>query len=374
MRRLHCLDGLRGLLALYVMLSHTAPLAFAPAAWAWLPGLFVHGGAAVDAFFILSGLVILRSLEAFRYQPRPFLIARAFRIFPVFLLVFALALLTRRLDPGLAALPWIGPEDPVRLMVSAHWPDAAWAHIAAHLVMAHGLFPDGILPHVWVSLLGVAWSLSTEWQFYLLALLLGLRLAGAPLRLAAAFLALALAGLAWAAIAPPGWGFSRAFLPNKAQYFALGIASLPLLAATQGKAMRRAAAAYTATLAAVLAVSVVQGGWGKLAAPLVWTVCLAAERGLLPPLAWALRTPVLLWLGAISYPLYLVHEPVQKLVLALCAALAEGAGARFNILWLNLGLLLPLLAAWWLHHAVETPAQRWGRALATGHRGSLVRA
>ena len=38
--------------------------------------------------------------------------------------------------------------------------------------MTHGLFPDGGLPDVWVSFLGAAWSLSTEWQFYLLALLL----------------------------------------------------------------------------------------------------------------------------------------------------------------------------------------------------------
>ena len=34
--------------------------------------------------------------------------------------------------------------------------------------MTHGLFPNGVLPDVWVGFLGAAWSLSTEWQFYLL--------------------------------------------------------------------------------------------------------------------------------------------------------------------------------------------------------------
>ena len=93
MRRLTCLDGLRGVLACYVMLSHTAPFAFMPPELAWLPAVLSHGGAAVDAFFILSGLVILRSLAALRHAARPFLIARTARIFPVFLLVFALAVL-----------------------------------------------------------------------------------------------------------------------------------------------------------------------------------------------------------------------------------------------------------------------------------------
>jgi peptidoglycan/LPS O-acetylase OafA/YrhL len=57
MRRMVCLDRLRGVLACYVMLSHTLPFAPLPA---WLLWLFQHGGAAVDVFFILSGLVIVQ--------------------------------------------------------------------------------------------------------------------------------------------------------------------------------------------------------------------------------------------------------------------------------------------------------------------------
>jgi peptidoglycan/LPS O-acetylase OafA/YrhL len=55
-----CLDGLRGVLAFYVMLGHTLPFAPLPH---WLHWLFLHGGAGVDVFFILSGLVIVQSLE-----------------------------------------------------------------------------------------------------------------------------------------------------------------------------------------------------------------------------------------------------------------------------------------------------------------------
>ena len=368
MRRLTCLDGLRGILACYVMLSHTAPLAFVPAGFAWLPPLLAHGGAAVDAFFILSGLVILRSLDAFHHTARPFLIARAARIFPVFLLVFTFAVAIRPLDPGFAAMPWIGAADPVRTMIGSQWPPTAPLDILAHLTMTHGLFPDALLPHVWVSFLGTSWSLSTEWQFYLLALLLASRLGGA-LRLAVVFLAISAAALAWTHTAPANWTFSRAFLPNKAQYFALGIASILVIDA--GRAML---GRYLAVLAAVLILCVAQGGWGKAAAPLVWTLCLAAQLGWLPPLATLLRTRLLLWLGAVSYPLYLVHEPLQKIILATCAALAGGSGAAFNAAWLPMALLLPVLAAWGLHHAVELPAQRWGRAWATRPEKSIIRA
>ncbi len=44
---------------------------------------------AVDVFFVLSGLVITQSLLRAGGQAAPFLIARVARIFPVFLVVFA---------------------------------------------------------------------------------------------------------------------------------------------------------------------------------------------------------------------------------------------------------------------------------------------
>ena len=90
MKRLECLDGLRGLLALYVLLTHMVPFAALPA---WVVWPLLHGEAAVDLFFVLSGMVIVRSLEHYNYRALPFLIARAARIFPVFLPVFALAVM-----------------------------------------------------------------------------------------------------------------------------------------------------------------------------------------------------------------------------------------------------------------------------------------
>jgi len=163
-----------------------------------------------------------------------------------------------------------------------------------------------VLPNVWVGWLGAAWSLSTEWQFYLLAVLIGDRLGCDEValgRLAGLFLAVSAFAIAWHWTAPEPWRFSRAFLPNKAQYFALGIASAVLV--RQGAAALRC---YLVVLFAVLVLCAAQGGAQKLVAPLAWTCCLAAQlrpdRRFLRPLAVALRSPPAVWLGAVSYCVY----------------------------------------------------------------------
>lgn len=363
MSRLLCLDGLRGVLAVYVMLGHMAPYADWPAGTRWVAGLLSHGMAAVDMFFMLSGLVITRSLASFG-QARAFLLARAARLYPVFLVVFALAIPVQLLPLPFAAMPWADAAGAAGA-IWAHGLPADWGgHIALHLLMLHGLLPDGALPFAWGSFLGAAWSLSTEWQFYALAALLLAWRGEAARRLAPGFalamLGLALAGALWGHVAPPGWRFSRAFLPNKAEYFALGIASAAVL--EEGRAGLRRLALVSL---AVLGICLLRGGGAeKLLPPLAWLLCLAVQAlpsGRLRLPARLLASKALLWLGAVSYPLYLVNEPVQRALGVALAAAAGGSGALFSLLWVPGALALPLLLAAWLHRAVEVPFQRRGR-------------
>jgi peptidoglycan/LPS O-acetylase OafA/YrhL len=373
MRRLVCLDGLRGVLAFYVMLSHSLPFAPLPH---WLHWMLQHGGAGVDVFFVLSGLVIVQSLASFEYQPLPFLIARVARIYPVFLVVFAFAIVVQPLATSFEDMAWIGPDSGARYLWAGGWPSNWGIGIATHLTMTHGLFPDGVLPGAWVAFLGTAWSLSTEWQFYVLALLLGHRLG--LVRMAALFLALAAVSLIWQVAMPEAWQFSRAFLPNKAQYFALGVVSAIVVREEPG-ALRL----YLAVLASVLALCLLRGGFDKLLPPLIWTACLAAQLWSSPQrtgqsrarmLAFAQRTigwlaallqsPPLVWLGAVSYCIYLVHEPVQRLLGIVLASLVRGDAPLFTALWIPGAVVLPVLAAWWLHAVVEVPALRYGRGMA----------
>lgn len=364
-RRLECLDGLRGVLALYVLVSHMAAFTLLPA---WLRQVFAHGEAAVDLFFVLSGMVIVRSLESFGYDRVRFLSARWVRTMPAFLTVFIVAVAVQPLPDALPWMPWVAADDPGRAVWSSGWPAQWYAEIGAHLTMTHGLLPDAVLPNAWISFLGCAWSLSTEWQFYgvIAALAVAMRGFGSPVRsLGAAarlFLLVSLAALLWGRLGPAGWQFSKAFLPNKAQYFALGIASAAWCLDPAPQAARR----YLWVLAAVSGLCFLQAGAGKLAAPLVWTACLLAQRGAFRsvPLGWlarVLRSRPLLVAGAASYSIYLANEPVQKMLGLVLARWAAGDGRLFTLLWVPGAIVLPLGAAWLLHCWVETPALRAGR-------------
>jgi peptidoglycan/LPS O-acetylase OafA/YrhL len=356
MKRLECLDGLRGFLAVYVLLGHMTPFASLPE---WLQLGLSHGGAAVDMFFVLSGLVIAQSRLHANGRARPFLIARAVRIFPVFLAVFALAVAVQPWSCGFERMPWIGPDNAARTICVMAWPHAWLPEIAAHLTMTHGLFPNRMLPDVWVSFLGSAWSLSTEWQFYLLALLAGIQLR----RLGWMLLGLAAVGVAWHLVAPDAWQFSRAFLPNKGHFFALGVASVAVVRQENGALGR-----YGLFLIGSLAVCATQGSIGKMMPPLAWTFCLAVQmRPASPAFRMAnrlLRSRAAQYLGSISYCLYLTNEPIHKIVSAALSWLADNNSTAFTLLWLPLALGLPLVASAWLHSHLETPAQRWGRSMA----------
>ena len=363
MKRLECLDGLRGLLAVYVMLSHMAPFAVLPT---WIAHPLSHGGAGVDMFFILSGLVIVGSLEKYHLQARPFLIARAARIFPVFLVVFAFALAVQPLPRGLESMTWLPPDSLARGLWAEGWPRFWPVDVIAHLTMTHGLFPNFLMPHIWVSLLGAAWSLSTEWQFYLLALWLGRRWITQPAawhKMAWALVGLAAVGWIWHAVTPEDWGFSRAFLGNKGHYFALGVVSAMVV--RDGIPAWRA---YIPVLVATLVLCWLHGGAVKLLPPLAWTLCLTVQLWPHSPgfglPARILRSAPMQWLGALSYCIYLTNEPIQKLFGIVLAWLVEGDALLFTAIWLPGAFLLPLLASAWLHRWVELPALEWGRTLA----------
>jgi peptidoglycan/LPS O-acetylase OafA/YrhL len=104
--------------------------------------------------------------------------------------------------------------------------------------------------------------------------------------------------------------------------------------------------------AAIILLGVDDGaGIGLLAASLS-LVLWAAAKGKLPMLA----NPVLAWLGAISYTLYLLHENIGWGVIMQ----AEKAGIDTNLsILLTIGLVLAMATA--LTRLVERPAMKWLR-------------
>ncbi|GLR67675.1 hypothetical protein GCM10010909_23560 [Acidocella aquatica] len=333
MQRLTQMDGLRGVLAVYVMLGHALPFTDLPG---WVLALFSHGEAGVDLFFALSGLVIANSLERFGGAFAPFMVARGRRLLPVYFAVLALSILLVSGGNPLQAMPWVGLAG--HQMMQAGLPRALGWHVAAHIALVQGIIPQGALPYAYVTLLGPAWSLSTEWQFYVLIGLV------APKRLGWFALGLLALGVAYHALAlPPWWQFSRAFLPAAAPYFALGIASAVGL---RGGGWR----VFGLCLALVCGLEFLTGGTGKALVPLAWAAVVLAHAQKSGAI-FETRAPQ--YLGAISYPLYLVNEPVQRGLAMMIAPLAQGNAALFTVLFLPMAILMAIMAAAVLHHGVE---------------------
>jgi peptidoglycan/LPS O-acetylase OafA/YrhL len=334
MGRLKRLDGIRGLLAVYVMLGHALPLTIAPAI---IQSLFRHGEAGVDLFFALSGLVIAVSLQRFGGNFRPFITARARRLLPVYLPVLAASIAIGLCGDPLRTLPWAGIQ--ARDIISATLPIPLWPHILAHITLLHGVIPDRILPCAYVTLLGPAWSLSTEWQFYLI---IGL---AAPRHLGRFALIILAIGAAWHLL-PYGAEFSRAFFPDAAPYFALGLASAAWL--------RGERKTLLPCLIGACAIGLLTSP-EKAIPPLIWGGIMLAQA---KPWGVILEHRALQYLGAISYPLYLANEPVQRAMALLLGPIAAGNAPLFSAIFLPASIALSLILAAALHHGIEIPCMR----------------
>lgn len=89
-------EGLRGLLAWWVVVSHA--LFAAGFTLDTLPRgirILAHGDYAVDVFIILSGFVIFKLLREGKEPWRVFMVRRVFRLFPVYLLCLFAGILVR---------------------------------------------------------------------------------------------------------------------------------------------------------------------------------------------------------------------------------------------------------------------------------------
>ena len=371
--RIDELDGLRGLLALWVALVHIiswcglAPLAFAiPVVGKRLWNESAQGS--VDVFMILSGFVITHLLYSRPQSYGQFMIGRFFRIYPVYLVCLLLGLSTiGMMSSMLDQAPWHNVPyfqawlSPAVNAQSAH----PISHFVAHLTLLFGIIPEPIMPYASATLLGPAWSITLEWQYYLVAPLLA--------RLVFRRLGLWLLGLVGAGnfIFFHFWGI--AFLPIQLPLFLVGIGSYHLY--RHARLWRLKPQFTSLSLIAVLA-AIFSISWHWMALS-VWALVLGCliqnaqghqNHGGLEPwlgrLQRLLLKPALQGLGRISYPVYLVHWPVIIFLLfGLLHWQPEITRGHALLFMLGIGLPVILLIAWLLHKWVESPAMRWGKKL-----------
>lgn len=220
-------NGLRGYMAWWVVIGHAL---FICGLDTQVPVFLSRVGVAVNVFICLSGFVITHLLlEKSESYPK-YLTRRAFRIFPIYWFALLCALALGGAYQFLYHSEWIG-ELPMRVARQASTDEHFATHLLLHLGLLHGLVPDTWLPYSASSLLAPAWSLSLEWQFYLVAPLLVGYLARPGWSRIASLTAMAVLWIAFKKLSPLEWQYP-AFLPLTLHFFALGILSrafMPLL-------------------------------------------------------------------------------------------------------------------------------------------------
>jgi|SRR5580693_2750242 peptidoglycan/LPS O-acetylase OafA/YrhL len=222
MNRNHTLDVLRGFLSWTVVMVHVA----------WVSGIQGQtqhdiGVMAVEGFIVLSGFVITQLILTKRETYGTFILRRFMRLFPIFAVCIVISLAVRPITLGAI-------QSPSQPILEASENRFFWEHILAHLTMLHGIIPSRWLPMSQYAFLVPAWSISLEFQLYLVAPLLIWWLSRSGLR-GTLFVLISSALCLFNPVSlriGQIWAGSGAFLPQKFVFFLIG--SLIYLFSTKG--------------------------------------------------------------------------------------------------------------------------------------------
>ena len=329
------IDGLRAIAVMLVVNFHAFPEA--------MPGGFIG----VDIFFVISGFlitgIIARELDQQRFSLATFYNRRIRRIFPALIVVLCAALVLGWL--------WMLPAAYAQLSSDVFASAAFVSNIA--LMLQSGYFDIESAKKPLLHL----WSLGIEEQFYLFWPLILMLVARLRLSIPAAASVIALASFVLNVLLIGTDPVATFYLPFTRAWELLAGA---VLACSWNQLSQTSTASNLRATAGVLLVAIAAGVLTTRSAfPGWWAVLPVAGSALLlsAPGAWFCRTLLasrpLVWIGLISYPLYLWHWPL----------LVFFGIIKFGPLTLperELVLLLSALLAWLTYRLVETPF-RFGR-------------
>lgn len=324
--RLLWIEWLRGIAAAMVLLSHHLDPIW-PAFHDFQRTVLDFGRVGVVAFFLVSGFVVPLSYR--RQSTRVFLVRRVSRLYPVYLTVLVVAAL---------------------LSPHAEWSSLAWwGEVALNATMLQELILPSIIP--------VAWTLTIELIYYFQQI--GFKQIK---RLDNAWLF----GYVWAA------GFVLAVIAERVLDRELPI-TFPMLLAVAcvghalslshtGALKRQSAVRFSTIIVAVLVLaSLLRVPVDPTWPPHVYASSLFAGIALFA-LLFLLRRLVLpwaVWLGGISYALYLTHS--------LTITLVDVAPIDLKPMAAALSVVLAFASAWALHRFIEKPFIRLGRLYSPVH-------
>src|ERR1700681_1983534 len=329
------IDGLRAIAVMLVLNFHAFPEA--------MPGGFIG----VDIFFVISGFlitgIIVHELDQQRFSLLAFYNRRIRRIFPALIVMLGATLVLGWL--------WMLPAAYAQLSADVVASAAFSANFA--LLLQSGYFDIESAKKPLLHL----WSLGIEEQFYLFWPLILMLIARLRLSILAAASVIGIASFVLNVALIGSNPVATFYLPFTRAWELLAGAALACgwnqISQTGAASNRRAlfGVLLIATAAAVLDTKSAFPGW--------WAMLPVAGAALLlsAPAAWfcqaLLASPPMVWVGLISYPLYLWHWPL----LVFCGIIKF---APLTLLERGLVVGLSFALAWATYRFVEIPF-RFGR-------------
>ncbi|KRR23449.1 acyltransferase family protein [Bradyrhizobium retamae] len=323
-------DGLRAIAVMLVLNFHAFPDA--------MPGGFIG----VDVFFVISGFlitgIVARELELGRFSLIEFYNRRIRRIFPALIVVLSATLVMGWF--------WMLPSAFAQLGGDSFASAAFLANIA--LLLQSGYFDVESAKKPLLHL----WSLGIEEQFYLFWPLLLMLAARLRMSIMAMAVVLGIGSFLLNVALIGSNPVATFYLPFTRAFELLTGAALAYGWNRVGHSVKASDRRAWIGVALIAAAAVILDS--HRAFPGWWAVLPVAGTALLlsSPAAWVnralLASPPMVWIGLISYPLYLWHWPL----------LVFGGMIKFGPLTLperELILLASALLAWATHRFVEMP-------------------
>jgi peptidoglycan/LPS O-acetylase OafA/YrhL len=168
--KINAIEGLRALLAWWVVLNHIFQLTgFIRSENKWMM-LSLNASFAVDIFIIISGFVIFYLLDRRKEPYKPYIVRRLFRIYPLFIFSVIVGLLTMSLKfENIAISDGMLSELDCRLDQMTLHSNHVVKYLMPVLFMVHGCIPQSMMPYASTAFNGPIWSISLEMQFYVIA-------------------------------------------------------------------------------------------------------------------------------------------------------------------------------------------------------------
>jgi len=353
------LDGIRGLAILMVLVYHCASFPAATVPDKVADAMFQFGWAGVDLFFALSGFLITGILFDSKTKQgylKAFFGRRILRIFPLyFAFLMGITVVARMIAPALA--------DSQQFLRFEPW---YWLYGVNFMVASHGFntapFDTGIL-----------WSLAIEEQFYLIWPFIVWKLPRTALMKLCLTLMLCAVGLR---VLLHAYGFSAVAIytitPARMDALLVGAFAALLLRGATPATELRTFVRIAASLGAVSLVTAIlldfntgpTGTYmqvlGYSAIGLIAFALILATRTMTPaaPLRKALRSRPLMFFGAYSYALYVLHYVVRNLVYRVLPPLESlprigGVQLPWVLLRASLAVGVAVMAALLCWHLIE---------------------